>query len=117
LSLENRYKWPPFISQEAKEKIKKEIGRIIEHDFVRCGCESLSIRVHTYNLDTRFKAQLRCKCGTTDKWGVLEGKIPAMEVNFKECRPGEQLRSVIDRRKFRNPNVPSTRSGKERRSR
>ncbi|HIK58240.1 MAG TPA: hypothetical protein EYF96_04030 [Nitrospinaceae bacterium] len=118
--MENRYKWPPFISPEVKDRVKKEIGHITEHNLVRCDCESLSIRIHTYALDTRFKAELRCKCGTADQWGVLEGEIPETEVNVRgleERRPGEQLRSAIGRRKFMDPNVPSTRCGKERRSR
>lgn len=119
--MEENYKWPPLILPEVKEKVKQEIGRIIKYDLVRCDCGPLSIRVHTYALDTRFKAQLQCKCGTADQWGILEGKIPATEGNlkkFKERRYGKETRSGLDRRKLNDPNYkgPNTRSGKERRS-
>jgi len=117
--MEDSYKWPPFISSKKQAHIKRELNRIIKDDFVRCNCGSLAIRVHTYKLDTHFKVELQCKCGTADRWGFLEGKIPAMEGTMrkdKERRSGKDLRSAIDRRKFRDPKVPSTRSGQDRRS-
>ncbi len=118
--MKDRYRWPPFLSQEIQARLKQEIARIIKADLARCDCEALSIRVHTYNLDTRFKAECRCKCGIADKWGFLEGEIPEAGLNDgapEERRSGKEIRSGSDRRNS-NPNYrgTNTRGGKERRS-
>jgi len=113
------YRWPPFISEGKKTSMKYELDRIIEADLIRCACKQLSVRFHTFNLDTHFRAELQCKCGTADKWGLIEGVIPEAEVTesiFEERRFGKVIRSMIDRRKSRNPNVTSTRLAKDRRS-
>ncbi|HIE64994.1 MAG: hypothetical protein ABGX83_03025 [Nitrospira sp.] len=119
--MKDRYRWPPFLSQEIQARLKQEIARIIKDGLARCACEALSIRVHTYNLDTRFKAECRCKCGIADKWGFLEGDIPSAgpaDGIQKKRRSGEEIRSGLDRRNS-DPNYrgTDTRSGKERRAR
>jgi hypothetical protein len=118
--MKDRYRWPPFLSQEIQARLTLEIARIIKTDLSRCECETLSIRVHTYKLDTRFKAECRCKCGVADKWGFLEGVIPEAGPDSgkrKERRTGKEIRSGSDRRNS-NPNYrgTNTRGSKERRS-
>lgn len=120
--MSDRYRWPPFLSHEIQARLKKEIARIITSDLGRCECGALSIRVHTYSLDTRFKAECRCKCGVADKWGFIEGAIPEPgpdEDKPKERRSGKEMRAGSDRRKTGDPNYrgTNTRSGKERRAR
>jgi len=120
--MKDRYRWPPFLSHEIQARLQREIARMIENDLSRCACEALSIRVHTYNLDTRFKAECRCKCGMADKWGFLEGVIPEAgpdDEKPKERRTGKDNRCGPDRRKPGDPNYrgTNTRGGKERRSR
>jgi len=49
--------------------------------------------------------------------GFIEGVIPEAEATegvFEERRLGKNIRSAIDRRKYINPNVTSTRDGSTR---
>lgn len=117
--METRYKWPPFISEQKKTSLKQELHRILKEDLIRCSCKQLTIRFHTFNLDTHFRAELQCECGTSDKWGFVEGVIPEAVVTekiFEERRFGKVTRAAIDRRKTRDTSVMNTRVGKDRRS-
>lgn len=73
--MEDHYKWFTEVSLEAQEKVKQKISEYIQSGMGRCKCGPLNISIATDPFDSFFKARIRCKCGLTDEWGVIEGGL------------------------------------------